>query len=157
MLARSFVALLGRIAVQGVVAVWLDYILETRPRLIAIARRVVGDREQEIAPNPAFREQGQATRLVQAIFHSRFARRLGVLADGPIGGCALGHADQHPIARGGRQPGPDLLFAIIVELEVHDDFATLCRRLELYGSDAAVLDRVSRFAMPGHEQLVFRQ
>src|SRR6202008_290086 len=96
--------LLGAVAVQQVVAIRLDRILQAVARILLLARRVVGDGEQEVALDTALREERDAAVLFEALVAVRRARGFHVAADRVVSRGAFRDPDEDPVARGRREP-----------------------------------------------------
>ncbi len=147
LLARRLEALGGRVTVQCVVLVRVEAarergLVDRVGRLVLLALRVVGRREEPRALDAALGEDGGAALEVVAVVQARGEDALRVLADVVVGERSAGEADQHPVPRVRFQPGAQLLAVLAGEHEAHVHAARRGRGCELDPRDAALADHV---------------
>ncbi len=148
-------ALLGAVAVEQVVAVRLDRALQAVARILLLARRVVGHRQQEIALDAALGEERDAAVLFEAIFAVRGAARFPCCREmRVVRGGAFRDADQDPVARGRRQPHLVFVALALVEAQADDGVARRRGRLELDQRETVLAHFDLRLARAGGEDLV---
>ena len=70
-LRGSFETLLGAVAVEQVVAIGFDGSLQAIARVLLLARRVVGDGQQEVALDAALGEERHAAVLLRSLLHDQ--------------------------------------------------------------------------------------